>query len=451
MTRFLVVWLALAFTPPAQAAVSFTREVAPILVQECSACHDAKKAKGGFRLHTYAALMSKPVDQEPAVVPGKPDGSRLFQLLVTPNPDDRMPQEDEPLSSAQIATIRQWISEGAKFDNENEQLPLESYLPDQSTVRAPLLYPATVPITALAFSPDGKQLASSGYHEVLLWNTQSGQLQQRLGGLPQKIHDLAYSPDGNWLVVASGIPGKLGRVNAIELHSAKVLVLANASDVFLAAAFSNDGTTLAAGAADHSIRLIDWASRKQSATVEQHSDWVMALAFLPDGKHFVSASRDKTARMIGTSTRELESTYQGHGGPIFAVAVNEKGDRLFTAGRDRKIHIWEPKDAKKSGEIGTFDGDIFRLCIFKDRLFAAGAEQTIFEHRSTGQRDRLRTYSGHRDAIFSLALSQDGQRLASGSFDGEIRLWDTASGELLRAFPGVPPKTVGAASIHNSD
>src|SRR5690349_14595789 len=109
-------------------SVSFTNDIAPILVQKCIACHDEKKAKGGLQLQSFAALMKGGKSKEAAFVPGAPDKSKLYQLLITSDEDDRMPQKDDPLPREQIALIRQWIEQGGKFDGATTNANLSAFV-----------------------------------------------------------------------------------------------------------------------------------------------------------------------------------------------------------------------------------------------------------------------------------------------------------------------------------
>jgi hypothetical protein len=434
------------------APVSFTNDIAPILVQKCMACHDDKKAKGGFQLQSFAGLMKGGKSKEPALIPGEAEKSKLYRLLIASDEDDRMPQKDDPLPTEQIALIRRWISEGAKFDGGDTNANLATFGTAIAATEPPAEYSFGVPIAGLAFSADGKKLISGGYHELLIWDADEGRLLRRVKGLPQKIQRLAPSPDGKWLAAATGIPGKLGQINLIEMESERpAKVLATAPDLFWSVVFSADGSAIAAGAADNTIRLLDFPSGRETLKIEQHADWVMDVAFHPDGKHLISASRDKTARLINRANGELESTYQGHTEAVFAVATNPKGDRILSAGRDKKIHIWETKEARKVAEITGFGGDIYQMIATEDRILAAGADKGISEYRTDEKRELIRKYEGHRDAIFGLVLSRDGKRLASGGFDGEIRIWNTESGELVRAFMGAPGRgAASTASLHNA-
>src|SRR5205814_4250474 len=112
----------------------------------------------------------------------------------------------ERLTSGQIATIEKWIKEGAKFDGEDRKTLLITIVPAAAHPNAPAAYPRPVPIMALAFSPDGEQLAVGGYHEITLWQPVSGKLIGRIGNIAQRTQRLTYSPDGATLAVASGDP-----------------------------------------------------------------------------------------------------------------------------------------------------------------------------------------------------------------------------------------------------
>ena len=271
-----------------------------------------------------------------------------------------------------------------------------------------------MPILALAFHPDGAELAASGYHEVTIWNPTNGTLLRRIASAPQQVQSLAYTHDGRLLALCGGNPGRSGEIKLVHPHTGATLrTLATANDLFLTLAFSPGGQRLLAGAADNTIRLFEVATGKELYRLEQHADWVISLAFAPDGKHFTSASRDKTTRYFGAQTGELEETYDGHGAPVFAAAFSQDGKSILSAGRDREIHAWSTKDARKLFEARGFEGDILRLIAQGEHLFSASADRHVRQHRLQEKKAELvRTYAGHRDTIYALAY-HDGTRRCS--------------------------------------
>ena len=115
----LAVYLMLTAPTPAAAAdkpVSFIADVAPILKESCFACHEPKKKNGKYDMTTIEKLMAGGSAGDP-IVPGKPDDSEFYTLMVT-DEDRRMPPRDkgEAVPKDKAAVIAKWIAEGAKLD-----------------------------------------------------------------------------------------------------------------------------------------------------------------------------------------------------------------------------------------------------------------------------------------------------------------------------------------------
>ena len=101
------------------APVSFKTQIAPILRAQCQSCHGAQEAKGDYRVDSFAEVMSALEDEPARVLAANPHASLFLKLLITADDDERMPQKADKLPAKQIALIRQWIAEGAKFDGNN--------------------------------------------------------------------------------------------------------------------------------------------------------------------------------------------------------------------------------------------------------------------------------------------------------------------------------------------
>jgi WD40 repeat protein len=447
----LLTWTALAaevtaangVTPP---AVSFTKEIAPILTKKCLNCHGPEKAKGGYQLHNFESMM-KPGDNGNApLVAGKPDTSELYQRLIAKDEDDRMPQKDDPLSAAQIALIERWIKEGPQFDGLDAKASITSIIPKGPHPAPPDVYRVPIPLTALVFSPDGRELAIGGYHEISIWDHAEGKLLRRIKNIAQRTQALAYQSNGSLLAAAGGSPGQSGEVVLIDpIKGALVKVLGTMSDVMLSVCFSIDGTRVAAGGADNSIHLFDVAGGKEQLLIQQHADWVMAVAFHPDGSHLASASRDRSARIYDSKTGALETTYADHGAPVFGVGFSNDGKRVLSGGRDKKIVIWDFKEAKKSGELSGFAEDVTKLLARGDFVFSCSADRLVRQH-DIKERNLIRTFSGHKDWVHALDFHPATKRLATGSHDGEVRVWNTEDGKLISKFVAAPGYLAASAS-----
>lgn len=473
MHRFIYLTLALsAVTPaPADARVSFSREIAPIVQKRCVGCHGERVNPGGYRAHTFRSLMRAGVSGKAPVVGGKPEQSRLFQLLVTKSAAARMPKKDDPLTPAQIALFRRWIAEGAKFDGADPGASLGSLSGPRQHPAAPAAYRAPVPVMALAFAPGGRELLVGGYHEVTVWNPATGALLRRLPRLPQRIQALAFSGDGRRLLVAGGTPGEYGEVALVDPATGARTVLDTFPDTVLAAAFSADGKLVAAGSADTSVRVYEVAGGKRLWSSKVHSDWVTGVGFSHDGRFLASSGKDMTVKVYEVRDGSLFTTYNGHNRnygkyrgqhPVYGVQF--AGDQLLacSAGGGKVIQLWDPVQASR--ENGTaadmeerfakeshagylehgFEREVFALRVREGQLFAASADGTVKQF-DLASRKEVRAFRGHADWVFGLDYDPPTRRAATGAYDGEVRVWDVETGHCLRAFRAQPGRGQNAA------
>jgi WD40 repeat protein len=445
LTALLAVHVA-AVAADAPAPVSFSKDVAPILLKKCQACHGSPEPKGGYQVSNYTLVLKAGESESASVTPGKPEESELLTLVSSTDADSRMPKEGDPLSAEQIATIKRWISEGAKYDQPDPKAPLASIVPRLAAPDPPQAYRRAVPITAVAFSPDGAELATSGYHEVPIWNAATGALVRRIKNVAERTYSLSYSPDGSLLAVSGGTPGQSGEVNLFNpAQGTLVKELGTMNDVAYRAAFNPAGNKLAVGGADRSIRIFDVASGKQEILIEDHADWVVSIAWNPDGTRLASASRDKTSKLFNAANGESLMTYSGQGDQVFGVAFSGDGKLILTAGADKKMHAWNPDDGGKKGEIAGFGREVLGVVTHQDKIFSCSADKTVQQHRVEGFKP-FKTYAGHTDAVFCVAYHPGTGRVAAGSFSGEVRVWNAEDGAAIAAFVAAPGYVAPAAA-----
>ncbi|MGZ3468910.1 MAG: c-type cytochrome domain-containing protein [Isosphaeraceae bacterium] len=432
--------------------VSFMGDVAPILVRNCIACHNPKKSESKYVMTSFTQLAKGGKQCEGiTLAPGKPDDSYFLDVLQ-PDAEPRMLYKLDPLPQDEIKLLERWVAEGARYDGTNSTEDWTFLLRKTRTVTIPEAYPVTVPITALAFSPDGQQIAASGYHEITFWKTADGVLDHRVAGLSERTYGIVYSGDGRWLATASGDPGQYGLVRLWSLGKGGVKPvrdLAESQDAVFAVAFSPDGKRLATAGADRIIRVYETETGKLLVQIEDHADWIFDIAFSPDGNRLASASRDKTSKVFDVVKKESLVTFTGHGQPVYTVAFRPDGKAVATGGEDNEIRIWTTEgEAKQVRGIGGFGGTVFKLRYSPDGniLAACSGDKSVrlFKAQNGSQ---VRFLAGHADWVYSLAFSPDSKTLASGSWDGEVRLWNLADGkpgQTIIAAPGFKPKADGS-------
>ena len=417
--------------------VSFRGDLAPILMERCHACHSSKKAEGGYRVDSFERL-AKAGDSELEPFTAKNlEESELFRRILSDDESERMPLETDPLTAEQIDLFKRWIDEGTKFDGDAKNASLISIIPPRVHPDPPEQYPATMPVTAVAFKPDGSELLAAGYHELTVWNPADGKLVRRIGNIAERTYGLDFSTDGKLLAVACGDPGRLGEVRLFDMDSGELKrVFAATSDVVLDVAFSPDGKRLAVAAADALVRIYDVETGEETLKISSHSDWVAALAWSDDGKRLATGSRDKTAKVFDTESGEIVVTYSGHSQPVNGVAFHPEGKEVFSSGADKKIHRWKIADGKKSADVG-FGGEVHKLSRDGTFLFATSNDKTVRQFEAATHK-QVRQYAGHTDWAIAATFHAGTKRIASGGINGEVHVWNADDGKLVTSFKAAP-------------
>ena len=417
--------------------VSFSRDIAPLLNRRCAACHGEDSAKGKYRLDTFARMLKPGDSEENPVVKGKPEESELYTLLIEKDAHDRMPQKADALPASEIALVERWIREGASYDGGSADKPLVELARHTMLRPAPKTYSRPMPVAALAFSPDGRHLAVGGYYELTFWDVDDTSLVRRIEGLPEKTAGIAWSSAAGLIAIAGGSPNQWGTVALVDPKgNAKPRFLCDLPEMALAVAFSPDGTHVAAGCGDRTVRIFETATGKQAKVLRHHADWVQSVAYSKDGKRIVSASRDRTVRVFDAGTGEIETTYAGHDTPVISAGFSSSGGVVFSIAHANSIHSWDAFTGKPKPLIAP-GKDLQAFAMAGDHIIAATSDNIVHVIQTS---DRLPLFAlyGQRDVIGAIALSRSGEVFATGGEDGEVCVWSLACGTWIRRFIASP-------------
>lgn len=351
-------------------------------------------------------------------------------------------------------------------------------------------------VTAVAFSPDGQTLASSGYDGAIrLWEAATGKEIRRFEGHVGYVESLAMSPDGRWLVSGGGdrtvrqwkvATGK--QVRLLGEHQHRHPGDAKFPLGVPAVAYSPDGLLIASGGYDKTIRVWDAATGKDLWKAAAHTQQVSSLSFSSDSQVLASAcpnqpgvrlweartgkQRGTIGNTIGTcarfspngqtlaiasnqgyslwdcaSSKEVPSNGR-NAGYVSSLAWSNDGSILATSVMGVGVRLWKAADGQEIRRCAghqTWGGS---LAFSPDgRTLAGGTDRFVRRWEvSTGQEIFIPD-AGHNQRINRAAISPDGRLIATAGQDATLRIWDAATGRETRCIALQSPQGLACVAF----
>jgi WD40 repeat protein len=323
---------------------------------------------------------------------------------------------------------KQWPTSRKRAEGGDE-LALPGTMQSHPVVLKPsrTLLRHTSGLRALAFSPDGKVLASGGLdRNIFLWDTETWQVRGPLEGHSGEVADLAFSPDGRRLASVTSADDTC-RIRLWDVATAQPDgTLGGAGPGLWATAYSPDGKTLACGGWDKELHLLDAATGAQRLLIPGVVTlYLRALSFAPDGGRIATGGSGPTRLWDTTTGQEIPTNVPLPEGlcPIFMPGGEELAG--WNHGQGRILLCQLP-----SGEVRAtwraHPHQIEGLAVSPDgRFLASFGSEGVARVWSAADQTEVATLIGHRGIIFAAAFTPDGARLATaGKDDCTVRLWD---------------------------
>jgi WD40 repeat protein/serine/threonine protein kinase len=297
-------------------------------------------------------------------------------------------------------------------------------------------------VTGLAFSPDGRTLASaSGDGSVKLWDAATGQTRRTFRRHKGGVSAVAYSPDGKTL--ADG-----GNLEIILRDLATGAERWRASFGCACVAFSPDGKALAAGSVsgEGTVCLLEAATGKFLWQRQGHEQGpVHSVAFSPDGKLFASAAEDGTVQLWDVARPGEHRALKGHTARVNSLAFSPDGKTLASASHDGTVRLWDMTSGLERQALHPRSQSTYAVAFSPDgkRLALGGWDITLWDPATGKEVSKLEV----QGAIHALAFSPDGKTLAGGNYgQGVVRLWDVGTGH-ERLGPHGPAGSVVSVAV----
>lgn len=281
--------------------------------------------------------------------------------------------------------------------------------------------------TCVAFSPDGKLLATGGSNladgdnAVRIWEAATGQSVRVFHGHRGMITALAFHPNGRQITTVSR--DQTVRFWQVDPETPPRQLEGHQNFVW-AASFSPDGARLVSGSADKTVKIWDVATGKPQRTLEGHKAPVTVALFAPDGKSVLSAAGDETLKQWNADTGEELRTLSGHKAAVMSAAFDKEGKRIVSGAADRLVKLWDAGTGKELHNLEGHQAAVSAVAFLAagKRVGSGDAQGAIkFWNAETGK--ETTTFSAHSTGVSSLAFSPDGARLASCGGDGLIKIW----------------------------
>ena len=262
-------------------------------------------------------------------------------------------------------------------------------------------------VESLAFSIDGKSLASGSYQELKLWDPEAGAVKQTVTGFVDRVVALHYSADGKYLATGGGAATEDGEVKVFELPAMKPV----------------------------------------GEFKSPHSDTVLGVCFSPNSKMLATCGADKFVKVWEVPTAKFLKSFEGHTHHVLDVGWKPDGKFLASGGADNAIKVW---DYEKGEQVRTVQNahtkQVTRLVfVGKTATFltsSGDATVKLWNLDNNGGANNQRTFSGATDFLFATAASADGKLVAAGGEEGVLRLYNGDNAALIKAAypPGEEPK-----------
>jgi hypothetical protein len=436
-----------------KAKVTYDDQLAPILRQRCSSCHNPTAKKADFDVTSYSSLM-KGGSSGPVIEPGDPDSSHFF-ALVTRQSEPFMPQNADKLPDGEIDLIKRWITGGALENSGSKAAapkPKKVIAVDSTPGKRPDVIPmpprmVLEPAFQMSHAPMARSIATSPWaplvaitsqRQVLLYNTNTLDLVGVFAFPEGQPNVVRFSRDGRLLLAGGGKPAASGRVVVWDITAGeRVFEVGKELDAVLAADISADHKRIALGDSHRVVRVFSTETGALQYQLKKHTDWILAVEFSPDGVLLATADRNGGLCVWETETGHEYLTLAAHTAAVNAVAWRGDSNVLASASEDATLRLWEMENGTqvKNWNAKT---PVLSLDFTRDsRLVTCGRDQITRIWSQDGK--QLMETKPIGEVAVSVGYSDESKCAITASQAGVVQVYKDDKADVLGSLVTNPP------------
>jgi WD40 repeat protein/tRNA A-37 threonylcarbamoyl transferase component Bud32 len=298
----------------------------------------------------------------------------------------------------------------------------------------------TQEVYGVALSPDGKRIATGSEDQTAkVWDAATGRELLTLNGHTQEVNSVAFSPDGKRIVTGSGeVLDERGEAKVWDAATGRELLALNGhTSQVRSATFSPDGKRIVVGTTDSTVKVWDADTGREVFALNGHTGSVTSAAWCPDGTRIVTSSWDDTVKVWDAGTGRELLTFTGHTGPVESASWSPDGTRIVTGGSDHTARVWDAGTGRELLALKGQTNDVQSAAWCPDgRRIVTGSRDHTARVWDADTGHELRTLKGHTRWVTSAAFDSAGRRIATGSRDHTARVWDAGTGRELVTLKG---------------
>ena len=448
-----LVYMQLAAACGAEDKVTYDDQLAPILRQRCSSCHNSNTKKADLDVTNYSGLM-RGGSSGAAIEPGEPDSSHLF-LLITRQSEPFMPQNADKLPDAEIDIIRRWIKGGA-LENAGSKAAAPKPKKVIAAESTPGKRPDVIPMPprmvlepafrmsrptiarSIATSPWAPLVAVASQRQVLLYNSSTLDLVGVYAFPEGQPNVVRFSRDGRLLLAGGGRPAASGKVVVWDITTGERLFeIGKELDVVLAADISADHKRIALAGPQRVVKIYSTETGQMLHEMAKHTDWVLSVEFSPDGVLLATADRNGGLCVWEANTGHEYLTLAGHTGAVNAVAWRGDSNVLASASEDATLRLWEMENGTpvKNWNAKT---PLLGIDFTRDsRLVTCGRDQITRIWNQDGK--QLAETKPIGELAVSVGYSDESNRAITASLAGVVQVYLVDKSDAVGSLATNPP------------